>query len=187
MTALFSVCLFFSCLPVDVCVIAEECCKRWNEEGGPHNEHKTHTELWDVKSLNVYCLFLYTRPRKLPTCITDSNRNVFSLTCLLSSTSSTQLKLTTGFYLKSTKTRCKPKRKWWKTSRSLLQCLVVSFLATVSPRCHTFTPNSPHFKNSAPIDLHLFWITSHLYKLLKPWCTTYKMPNFYGSAVCKTN
>lgn len=56
---------FFSCLPVDVCVISGECCKGRNERGVAHNEHKTHTELWDVNCLTVYCLLLAPRRHRL--------------------------------------------------------------------------------------------------------------------------
>lgn len=38
-----------------------------------HNEHKIHTELWDVNCLTVYCLLLNITPEELLSYITDSD------------------------------------------------------------------------------------------------------------------
>lgn len=65
MTALFSVLPLSPCLPADVCVISTGCCKKQRVKGVARNEHKPHTELWDVNCLTVDCFLLYVRAEQL--------------------------------------------------------------------------------------------------------------------------
>lgn len=76
-----------SCLPVDVCVISRGCCKRQNEKGVVHSEHKPHPELWDVNCLTVDCLLPYIRPEELLTAIAICFHWDVTVSSLTSSTS----------------------------------------------------------------------------------------------------
>lgn len=128
----------FSCLPVDVCVISGECCKRRNEKGVAHTEHKTHTELWDVNCLTVYCLLLYISPEESLRLLTATAMCFqWYVSIIFSLTSSTLLTYLVGQPCCTTKLCSKPQDFIWERKVMMHETSrIVPFSGIVQP-CQT--------------------------------------------------